>query len=201
MNEVEAAYRSLLESYGRQGWWPADTAYEVVVGAILTQNTNWKNVDKALANLIGKNKLSRAAIKKLSTKELSILIKPAGYYNQKAKKLKKFVSYNGKVTRVTLLSIWGIGPETADSILLYAYNRPYFVVDAYTKRIFSRLGLIKTDDYEKIREYFESKLPKSIEVYKEFHALIVELAKRYCKRKPLCKECPLAGMCSHIKEL
>jgi endonuclease-3 related protein len=190
-------YQILLKHFGKQNWWPCKTGrqFEIIVGAILTQNTNWKNVDKALDNLIGKNKLSRAALKKLSIKELSALIKPAGYYNQKARKLKEFVSYNGEITREALLSIWGVGPETADSILLYAYSRPYFVVDAYTKRVFSRMGLIKTNNYEEVRKYFESKLPKSIRIYKEFHALIVELAKRYCKKEPLCEECPLAGRC------
>ncbi len=196
-------YQILLNHFGKQKWWPCRTGdrFEIIVGAILTQNTNWKNVDKALDNLIKNKMLSKNKIKKIPISRLSALIKPAGYYNQKAKKLKAFVKYNGKITRASLLSIWGIGYETADSIMLYAYNKPYFVVDAYTKRIFSRLGLIKTQDYEYVRNYFESKLPKSISVYKEFHALIVELAKRHCKKEPLCRECPLAGRCRHAKRL
>ena len=196
-------YQILLNHFGKQRWWPCRTGrqFEIIVGAILTQNTNWKNVDKALVNLIKNKMLSKNKIKEIPVSRLSALIRPAGYYNQKAKKLKEFVSYNGKITRESLLSIWGIGYETADSIMLYAYNRHYFVVDAYTKRIFTRLGLIRTQDYEYVRNYFESNLPKNIKIYKEFHALIVELAKTYCKKKPLCEECPLAGRCRHAKEL
>ncbi len=218
-------YERLLNHFGEQEWWPCKTGrrFEIIAGAILTQNTNWKNVEKALDNLAEKKKLSRNAIKSMSTKELSDLIKPSGYYKQKAKKLKAFVNFSGKMTRKNLLSIWGIGPETADSILLYAYNKPYFVIDAYTKRVFTRLGLLElkgknkgktrlgkssknkakpdaivinnSNNYEEIRKFFESKLPKDVKIYKEFHALIVELAKNYCRKEPLCSSCPLKRVC------
>jgi len=194
-------YQKLLSKFGKQNWWPCKTGnrFEIIIGAILTQNTGWQNVEKAINNLIKNKMLSKDAIRKAGTRKLAVLIKPAGYYNQKAKKLKAFVNFSGDITRKDLLSIWGIGPETADSILLYAYNKPYFVVDAYTKRIFSRLELIETDDYEEIREFFEKNLPKDVRIYREFHALIVELAKKYCKKGPLCEECPLAKDCNYSK--
>lgn len=191
-------YKKLLNHFGKQFWWPCKSGrrFEIIVGAILTQNTNWKNVEKALDNLEKKRLMNKKAISKISLNSLATTIKPSGYYKQKAKKLKAFVSFSGEITRDNLLSIWGIGPETADSILLYAYNKPYFVIDAYTRRVFTRLGLLKgNENYEEIRNYFEKNIPRSISVYKEFHALIVELAKNYCKNKPLCKKCPLADSC------
>ena len=195
-------YQELLSNFGKQNWWPCRTGnrFEIIVGAILTQNTNWQNVEKAISNLIKNRVLSKAAIKKIDRKKLSLMIRPAGYYNQKAKKLKAFVNFSGKITRENLLAVWGIGPETADSILLYAYNKPYFVVDAYTKRIFSRLGLIKKDEYEEIREFFEKKLPKNSELYKEFHALIVNLGKTHCRNRPLCRQCPLLKYCKYNRK-
>lgn len=196
-------YERLLAHFGKQDWWPCKTGkrFEIITGAILTQNTNWKNVEKALDNLSKEKLLSRNAIKKAPTSKLASAIRPSGYYKQKAKKLKAFASFSGDITRENLLSIWGIGPETADSILLYAYNKPYFVVDAYTKRVFSRLRMLKgNEDYEEIRHYFESRLPKNVKIYKEFHALIVELAKNYCKKQPLCNNCPLAKNCSFNRQ-
>ena len=195
-------YQKLLSNFGKQNWWPSITGskFEIAVGAILTQNTNWQNVEKAIDNLIKNKVLSKDKIKKTDTRKLSALIKSSGYYNQKARKLKAFVSFSGDITRENLLKIWGIGPETADSILLYAYNKPYFVIDAYTKRIFSRLGLIETDDYEEIREFFEKNLPRDLKIYKEFHALIVKLGKIHCRNKPLCKECPLLKYCKYNKK-
>ena len=196
-------YQKLLSNFGKQNWWPSitRTKFEIVVGAILTQNTSWENVDKVIKLMNEKRLLNRDAIRKIPLGRLAKIIKSSGYYNQKARKLKEFAKYNGGVERGSMLKIWGIGRETADSILLYAYNKPYFVVDAYTKRIFSRLGLIETDDYEDIREFFEKSLPRDLKVYKEFHALIVKLAKKYCKKKPLCKECPLLKICKYNKRI
>lgn len=197
-------YNRLLEQFGPQNWWPASGGFrpkewEICIGAILTQNTNWGNVELALKNLKEADLLSRKDIQKVSEKKLAALIKPAGYYNQKAKKLKVLAYFSGKPTRENLLGLWGLGPETVDSILLYAYGLPYFVVDAYTRRVFSRMGLLHAKtDYEKIRNIFESNLPKDVNLYKEFHALIVELAKRHCKAKPLCKNCPLSPDCKKI---
>jgi endonuclease-3 related protein len=193
-------YNKLLKEFGKQNWWPSKTRskFEICIGAILTQNTNWRNVEKAINNLIENNMLSKEAIKKANVNKLSALIKSSGYYKQKAKKLKAFVNFNGTITREDILSIWGIGPETADSMLLYAYNKQYFVVDAYTKRIFTRLGVLDgKEDYEEVRDIFESKLPKDVELYKEFHALIVTLGKKFCKKKPECNECPLNDDCKY----
>ncbi len=199
-------YNKLLKEFGPQHWWPVtnknskilDSRFEICVGAILTQNTNWQNVEKAIDNLIKNRMLTKEAIKNANISKLSALIRSSGYYKQKAKKLKIFANFSGNVTRENLLSLWGIGPETADSMLLYAYNKPYFVVDAYTKRIFERLGMLKgNEDYEEVRALFEKKLPKDVEIYKEFHALIVNLAKNFCKKEPLCDRCPLTEECKH----
>ena len=212
-------YNLLFERFGPQGWWPTqpradlstqrsqpnksgalsndeDVQFEIIVGAILTQNTSWKNVEKALQNLRSKNLLSRQAILAVPEAELAEAIRPSGYYKQKTKKLKAFVGFNGEITRDNLLSIWGIGPETADSILLYAYEKPYFVIDAYTKRLFSRLGFGEKT-YDELQELFQSSVPKDINAYKEFHALIVKLGKEFCRNKPLCSDrpCPLSKIC------
>ena len=204
-------YNLLLKHFGPQKWWPADTEFEVIVGAILTQNSNWKNVERAIANLKENNLLEPEGIHNLSEEKLKRLIRPAGYYNSKARKLREFTDFlfeNYKdldeflglpteQLREQLLSVWGIGPETADSIVLYAAKKPSFVVDAYTRRIFSRIGLV--DDrigYDELKKFFEDNLPKDAALYQEFHALIVELGKNYCKVKPRCKECPLEGNCS-----
>ncbi|MFH1316461.1 MAG: endonuclease III domain-containing protein [Candidatus Woesearchaeota archaeon] len=218
MNDIKKIFQFLLNEYGPQGWWPlidingknptktnsirgyhpGDYSYpknekqkfEICVGAILTQNTAWPNVEKALINLRKINSISARKIIDLSDAKLKKAIRPAGYYNQKAKKLKIFskfyIALKGKTpSRTELLSVWGIGKETADSILLYAYKEPIFVVDTYTKRIFSHLRLIKPDDdYDDIRKKFEINLPKDYKIYQEFHALIVEHAKRcYGKKK------------------
>jgi len=194
-------YRPLLEYFGPQNWWPMQRGFrppewEVCLGAVLTQNTNWSNVEKALSNLKASGIISKQDILRLGENELAELIKPSGYYNQKAKKLRILASFNGKVTRNNLLSLWGIGRETADSILLYAYNKPYFVIDAYTRRIFSRLGLVQKDSsYEELRHFFERNIPRDTAIYKEYHALIVELGKRFCRKKPLCNECPISHFC------
>ncbi len=204
-------YHKLLDSFGSQNWWPMEGGFrprewEVCLGAILTQNTNWKNVEKALENLKKAGKISPMDILEAEDGELEELVRPSGYYKQKAIKLRDFTDFvmgfggfrqfSKKVSRKQLLEVRGIGPETADSILLYALGRPHFVVDAYTRRVFSRLGLLKDGlDYEGIRRFFEEKLPKDINLYKEYHALIVELGKRLCRNKPLCKECPLDKQC------
>ena len=196
-------YDSLLKHFGKQYWWPTlsrNKKLEICVGAILTQNTAWKNVEKALRNLINENLLNLEALNKINQKKLESLIKSAGYYRQKAKKIKaliKFLITKKKPSRKNLLAIYGVGKETADSILLYAFNKPIFVVDAYTRRIFSRLGMLNENlSYDEIQEIFEANLPRDTELFKEYHALIVELGKNYCKKKsPSCEECPLNSIC------
>lgn len=193
-------YNKLLKHFGPQAWWPADSPFEVIVGAILTQNTNWRNVEKAIENLKAARALRSSSFLKLSNAKLERLIKPSGFYKQKAKRLKGFVKEylkNPKMTRRELLDIKGIGPETADSILLYAFEEPTFVVDAYTRRIGQRVGLFKSDDYHEIKDFFEMNLPGDLEMYKEYHALLVELAKNCCKVKPACKECPIIELCEY----
>jgi len=197
-------YETLLKHFGPQAWWPvrgkANPVYEICVGAILTQNTAWANVEKALDNLIKINMLEPKKILATPDKKLQKLIRPAGFFNQKAERLKIFSRFfldNPKPTREQLLALKGIGPETADSIMLYAFDRPHFVIDAYTRRVFSRLGLVKGADYEELQRFFEENLPKKVSLYKEYHALIVELAKTYCKKIPQCGKCPLKSVCEY----
>jgi len=206
--QLTAIYEKLMNEFGHQNWWPIKTGsrFEICVGAILTQNTNWKNVDKALDNLIAAKALNPRIIAEMPKAKLEKLIKPSGFYKQKAERLKIFskffLSKNNfykNITREELLKIKGIGNETADSILLYACEKPFFVVDAYTKRVFSRLGLIE-GKYEEVQKFFEQNLNKSVSLYKEFHALIVELAKKYCKKESLCIKCPLNKICKHAKQ-
>lgn len=201
-------YKKLFRSFGPQNWWPVSkktkdclaSRFEICVGAILTQNTSWQNVEKAISNLIANKMLSKEAMKSAKPGMLASLIRSSGYYKQKAKKLKIFANFSGDITRENLLGLWGIGPETADSMLLYAYNKPCFVVDAYTRRIFTRLGFLKGgESYEEIRSLFEKNLPKDVKIYNEFHALIVRLAKTHCRKKPLCENCPLSNECKSIK--
>lgn len=203
---------ALLEKFGPQDWWPGDTPFEVVIGAILTQSTSWTNVEKAICNLKKKGLLCPYGLHRIDALELALHIKSAGYYNAKARKLKEFIKHlyanhegdldrmfgqDGKSLRIELLSVWGIGPETADSIVLYAAEKPEFVVDAYTKRIFSRLGYVKEDiSYEGLKEFSEQNLPRKVKIYNEFHALLVRLGKEHCKKtKPLCSGCPLEKRC------
>ncbi|MEM4272710.1 MAG: hypothetical protein QXH30_03905, partial [Candidatus Bilamarchaeaceae archaeon] len=175
--------------------------FEICVGAILTQNTAWKNVERALSNLRKGGALSRKRMERMKEAEIAALIKPAGYYNMKARKLKEFLKYEGTIERDEMLKIWGCGPETIDSILLYAYDKPVFVVDAYTKRIFSRVGLCrKSSGYEKVQELFHRNLEKDAELFNEYHALLVEHAKRFCRKKPECRGCPLSGICRGGKQ-
>ncbi len=200
-------YELLYEAFGPQHWWPGETPFEVITGAILTQNTSWTNVEKAIANLKSAGHLSAEALYRIELSRLAELIRPAGYYNIKAKRLKTFLewlfdSYSGNLANIEpiatsrlreeLLAIKGIGRETADSILLYALGRPIFVVDAYTARIAVRHGLIEPDaDYEQLRELFESNLPQDTQLFNEYHALLVRAGKEFCKPKARCPGCPL----------
>ena len=199
-------------SRAKHGWWPMrhnfmPPEYEICVGAILTQNTNWNNVEKALENLSKEKIKTPKQVRQIRTAKLQQLIKPAGFFKQKSLYLKElsrllisFTSFNNfkkNVTREQLLNVRGIGPETCDSILLYACSRPYFVIDAYTKRTFRRLGILEYENYENVRRKFESQLPRNVKLYKEFHALIVEHAKKFCRAKPLCDECFLRNNCQN----
>jgi len=207
---LEKLYLLLLEHYGYQNWWPVDEGYhklkgtdpreEIVIGAVLTQNTAWKNVEKALENIKREGELSLRFIRESKVEELCKLIKPSGFYKIKAERLKhvaEFLNPVGLVQRVSrreLLKVKGVGKETADAILLYAGNRLSFVIDAYTFRLFERLYHLK-GDYEYIKAYVESRIPKDLTLYKEFHALIVKHAKTYCKRTPRCGGCFLKNYC------
>jgi endonuclease-3 related protein len=204
-------YAAMSQSLGPMRWWPARTPFEVIVGAILTQNTSWGNVERAIANLRSAQMLRPSAIADARTSKLATLVRPSGYFRQKAKKLKAFVrflkqEYGGSLKRMfdtpteilreQLLAVHGIGPETADSILLYAGNHPVFVVDAYTHRIFGRHGITNGEpEYESVRALIETALPRDSQLYNEFHALIVNTGKNWCRKKdPRCAECPLRAL-------
>ena len=208
---LAAIYRCLLERYGPRHWWPAETPFEVCVGAILTQNTNWGNVEKAIANLKRESLLTPGAIRDTAEGELARIIRPAGFFNLKSRRLKEFVAFlcarhrgslesmfagEWRLLREELLRVRGIGPETCDSILLYAGGKPTFVVDAYTRRLFSHLGLIPPEaPYEVVRAFFMDHLPHDASLFNEYHALIVEHAKSYCRKSPRCTGCPLEREC------
>jgi endonuclease-3 related protein len=205
--QLKEIYNLLLERFGPQHWWPGDSPFEVIIGAILTQNTNWTNVEKTIANLKKAKVLTPERLHAIDTARLAELIRPAGYYNIKALRLKNFLNwlferYSGKLKnladvpadrlREELLSIKGIGPETADSILLYALDRPVFVIDAYTARIAARHHLIDAGaGYDEIKELFESRLPPDVKMFNEYHALLVRLGKEFCRPTPRCETCPL----------
>lgn len=208
LKKLNLIYKKLYGHFGSQKWWPADTPFEVIIGAILTQNTNWKNVEKAINNLKQRKLLSPQLLYNISQKKLAEIIKPAGYFNIKSKRLKAFLevlfsSYGGNLKnmfnidtielRRVLLEVNGIGPETADSILLYAANRPVFVIDAYTKRIMFRIGLIDEGcSYEEAQSLFMGNLRKNAGLFNEYHALLVKLGKDICtKISPKCNNCPL----------
>lgn len=229
-SSVAEVFRQLFGAYGPQGWWPLtdckgtnptktgslqgyhpqdftyphtpEQAFEIAVGAILTQNTSWAQAEKAVISLKKSGLLFPSEILKADPLVLGEKVKPAGYFNQKSKKLKTLSEFwmaleESVPSRDSLLSLWGIGPETADSILLYVFKVPIFVVDAYTRRIFSRLGIIPFDaGYEEIRSLFENALPSEPPLFQEYHALIVEQAKRYCRTRPLCADCPLQKECA-----
>ena len=206
--KLNSIYRRLYSHFGPQNWWPAESPFEVMVGAILTQNTSWSNVEKAIGNLKKQKVLTAQKLYSLTHGKLASLIRPAGYYNIKSKRLKEFLKFfisNYKadtrkmsrralsVLRRQLLAVKGVGPETADSILLYALNKPVFVIDSYTKRIFSRHKLLKEGStYDEAQRIFMASLKKDVKLFNEYHALIVETAKAYCKKnKPACSSCPL----------
>ncbi len=222
MTDIRGLYGILLSAYGPQGWWPsawragrrgfdargyhpgrfdlprgAEGRFEIAMGAVLTQNTAWTNVEKAMDRLKAAGVTSAEAVQGTPVRRLASLIRASGYYNQKAKKLKAiaalFVGHRGGApSRETLLSVWGVGEETADSILLYAYARPVFVVDAYARRLLQRLAVISGGErYGEIQRIFHEALPPRSELFNEYHALIVEHAKRRCRAKPLCAGCPV----------
>jgi endonuclease-3 related protein len=210
-NKLLTIYTVLFDHFGPQHWWPGETAFEVMVGAVLTQNTNWNNVSRAIANLKADNLLFLPALVELPMEVLAEKIRPAGYYNLKAGRLKNllycindqfegrvddFLAQDVETLRRILLEIKGIGPETADSIILYAANKLIFVVDAYTHRILFRHGLIAEDDgYHEIQELFHSSLPAEVPLFNEYHALLVRLGKEFCKKtNPLCPSCPIVGL-------
>ena len=204
LNEI---YELLLEAYGPQNWWPAESPLEVMLGAVLTQNTNWLGVEKAIANLKHKNLLNPDKLQALATEDLARLIKPAGYFNLKARRLKNLIefvaeAYSGDLEtmgqtetgqlRKELLAVNGVGPETADSILLYALERPVFVVDTYTYRVMNRHGLVGEQvSYDELQELFTQHLPLDISLFNQYHALLVRVGKLHCQPKPCCQECPL----------
>jgi endonuclease-3 related protein len=202
-------YRQLHIHYGDQNWWPAETAFEMMIGAILTQNTSWTNVETAIANLKQANMLNPESLTACKPEHLEPLIRPSGYFRQKAKRLINFAAFlveQGDIDglkrmdvgplRKLLLTVNGIGPETADSMLLYALDRAVFVIDAYTKRIFSRLGLLPEQcSYDEAQNHFMRALTPSLLLWQEYHALIVNHAKEHCRAKPLCSGCPLSDLC------
>ncbi len=202
-------YHLLYRAYGPQGWWPGETPFEVMVGAVLTQATAWRNVERAIASLKGAGALTPEAIASLPEGELAALVRSAGFYRQKARRLRSlaeavlrrggveaFLSLPPARLREELLSLKGIGPETADSIILYAAGYPTFVVDAYTRRILGRLGILPEGaPYEEIKRLFEGALEPDPELYGEYHALLVRHAKEHCRARPRCGGCPLAHLC------
>lgn len=203
-------YAKLFEAYGPRHWWPGETPFEVMVGAILTQNTSWRNVEKAIQCLKAKKVLNVKGIHQLKRTELASLIKSSGYFRIKADRLKAFIDfifeeYDGsmkrmrrekvEVLRPKLLKVKGVGPETADSILLYGLRKPIFVVDAYTKRILSRHGIISEKaSYDEVQKLFMDHLPRDGRLFNEYHALLVHLGKTLCKKIPRCALCPLKGV-------
>ncbi len=205
---LRTIYEKLYAFYGPQYWWPGDTPFEMTVGAILTQNTNWANVEKAIDNLKVHDVMNSRALHKLPLQTLAALIRPSGYYNIKAKRIRAFLNflfekYGGSVGRMKtdetrtlrkeLLAINGIGPETADSILLYALEKPVFVIDAYTRRIFSRHDIIDANvRYDEYQDFFHCELDQDVHLFNEYHALLVRVGKEYCRTERRCERCPLS---------
>jgi endonuclease-3 related protein len=203
-------FERLYSAYGPQGWWPAESRIEVTIGAVLTQSTSWQNVEKAIENLKRAGLLHLQGLVDVEEETLAELIRPSGYFNVKAYRLKEVVrffhekggfetllAWDKEKLREALLRIKGVGQETADSILLYAFEKPIFVIDAYTRRVFSRLGLVEENaDYETLQRFFEHNLSEDVSHFNEYHALIVKLGKMRCKKKhPLCVGCPLEVKC------
>ena len=208
---IATIYQTLAAHYGDLRWWPAETPYEVIVGAVLTQNTAWRNVEKAIANFGGRDFLSPQFVRDVDPIRLAAIIHPAGFYNQKALYLKAVTAwfeqygYDAEVVRQQpldslrreLLAVKGVGKETADSILLYAFGFATFVVDAYTMRLCGRHGIDAGKTYDAVKAFFEANLPQSAEVYNHYHAYIVMLGKDFCRKtRPLCAACPLAELCA-----
>jgi endonuclease-3 related protein len=207
---IAEIYDALYRHFGPQHWWPAESPFEVVVGAVLTQNTNWSNVTKAIREIQRHGVLSFEGMSRLTAEEIAPLIKASGYYNLKAKRLKNLLNMIEKVyrefselleddilrARENLLGVTGVGQETADSILLYACNKPVFVVDAYTHRVLHRHFLVAEESsYDDLQAIFTSALEEDLGIYQEYHALLVKTAATYCKKKkPLCETCPLKGI-------
>ena len=209
-NTVSDIYQALFDRFGPQHWWPGETPFEVMVGAVLTQNTNWTNVSRVIATLKEEGLLSLEVLHAIPAPMLADKIRPAGYYNLKAARLKNlldfivceypegladFFAQEMRALREQLLKVKGVGPETADSIILYAAEKPIFVVDAYTHRILSRHALIGEEEgYDAIQDFFMDSLPGDVRLFNEYHALLVRLGKEHCKKnRPLCKGCPLEG--------
>ncbi|HEB98401.1 MAG TPA: endonuclease III domain-containing protein [Thiotrichales bacterium] len=207
---VRRVYERLHEAHGPQHWWPGETPFEIMVGAILTQNTAWTNVERAIANLKRARALSPRAIVAAEPERLGEWLRPSGYFNIKARRLRNFCTWyleQGGLSRLkwldtqalrhAVLSVNGVGPETADDILLYAFERPVFVIDAYTRRLFSRLGMISGEEgYETLRHAFEHALGPDVALFNEYHALIVVHAKDICRKKPSCGDCVLKRGCA-----
>jgi len=210
--QLDDIYRRLYAHFGPQYWWPSDGEFEIIVGAILTQNTAWTNVEKAIGNLKHARLLRPGRMYRVSTARLARLIRPSGYFNLKARKLKAFTrflftAHRGRLAhlfkldpatlRAELLAVYGIGPETADSIILYAARQPVFVIDAYTRRVCARLGLARDNaSYDELQRLFMAHLPRDEKLFNEYHALFVALGKNICrKRAPRCAECPLLEIC------
>lgn len=209
-------YRRLLARYGRQHWWPGESKLEIIVGAILTQSTSWRSVERAIGNLKSASYLSLKGLRDIAEDELAVIIKPAGFFNAKARKIKAFVShlwyyYDGDLEsllsketaelRAELLSVHGIGEETADDIIVYAAGKPSFVTDSYTRRVVKRLGLApNTDSYRAYQNLFHESLPHDAALYNEYHALLDEHAKTTCKPEPLCGACCLLDICPTGRE-
>lgn len=212
MTSVSAIYRALFARYGPQHWWPGETDFEIAIGAILTQNVSWTNVEKAIARLKEEKLLRPRALHRTPDLTIAPLIRPTGYYNQKAKKIRNFLDWFARYgysfarlraldtdrLRDELLTVNGIGPETADSILLYALEKKVFVVDAYTLRIFGRIGILRGDEaYDEVQRLFHRRLRGGVCEYNEYHALIVHHGKFVCKKAPLCEECCIARRCAY----
>jgi endonuclease-3 related protein len=205
---LQEIFEKLLSAFGQRRWWPGDSPLEVIVGAVLTQNTAWRNVEKAIVNMREKGLIDMDALHLIEEDRLAEAIRPSGFYRVKSRRLKALIAdihgrYGASIERMQaapteelrgrLLSVKGVGPETADSILLYALNRPVFVVDAYTKRFLKNHGLSEgSDDYDEVQKFFTDNLPRDTYIFNEFHALLVCLCQRHCKKKPDCPACPLA---------
>jgi len=206
---LQSVFTSLYSHYGPQHWWPGESPFEIMVGAVLTQNTAWSNVEQAIANLAKRNKLDPESIVRARRDHLAGWLRPSGYFNIKAQRLKNFCRWylqgggygelqrlDTPALRTTLLDVNGVGMETADDILLYAFQRPVFVIDAYTRRLFSRLGYFEGGEpYEVMRGILENRLGPDIDLYNEYHALIVRHAKEICRTRPACDACVLSRRC------